>query len=100
MYFCSVFVFSSIKCKLYLNCYSEGKKYRVFVVIPLLPGFEGDISQGGGNAIQAILHFTYRYTHTHTPAQPNIYVNVHVFLTELSLCVERLTEENTPFSQD
>uniref|UniRef100_A0A671XZN9 Phospholipase n=1 Tax=Sparus aurata TaxID=8175 RepID=A0A671XZN9_SPAAU len=39
---------------------SEQKKYRVFVVIPLLPGFEGDISAGGGNAIQAILHFTYR----------------------------------------
>lgn len=38
----------------------EQKKYRVFVVIPLLPGFEGDISAGGGNAIQAILHFTYR----------------------------------------
>uniref|UniRef100_A0A672R3B7 phospholipase D n=1 Tax=Sinocyclocheilus grahami TaxID=75366 RepID=A0A672R3B7_SINGR len=43
-----------------LRAHSEGKKYRVFVVIPLLPGFEGDISQGGGNAIQAILHFTYR----------------------------------------
>lgn len=56
----------SMTCKLCLNCFSEGKKYRVFVVIPLLPGFEGDISQGGGNAIQAILHFTYRYTHTHT----------------------------------
>lgn len=40
---------------------SEQKKYRVFVVIPLLPGFEGDISAGGGNAIQAILHFTYRW---------------------------------------
>lgn len=39
---------------------SEQKKFRVFVVIPLLPGFEGDISAGGGNAIQAILHFTYR----------------------------------------
>lgn len=39
----------------------EQKKYRVFVVIPLLPGFEGDISAGGGNAIQAILHFTYRW---------------------------------------
>uniref|UniRef100_A0A8P4G3R9 Phospholipase n=1 Tax=Dicentrarchus labrax TaxID=13489 RepID=A0A8P4G3R9_DICLA len=38
----------------------EQKKYRVFVVVPLLPGFEGDISAGGGNAIQAILHFTYR----------------------------------------
>uniref|UniRef100_A0A8C9XF16 Phospholipase n=1 Tax=Sander lucioperca TaxID=283035 RepID=A0A8C9XF16_SANLU len=39
---------------------SEQKKYRVFVVIPLLPGFEGDIGAGGGNAIQAILHFTFR----------------------------------------
>uniref|UniRef100_A0A3B4DYU4 Phospholipase n=1 Tax=Pygocentrus nattereri TaxID=42514 RepID=A0A3B4DYU4_PYGNA len=36
------------------------KKYRVFVVVPLLPGFEGDIAEGGGRAIQAILHFTYR----------------------------------------
>ncbi|KAI2664540.1 Phospholipase D2 [Labeo rohita] len=44
-----------------LRAHNEGKKYRVFVVIPLLPGFEGDISQGGGNAIQAILHFTYRW---------------------------------------
>lgn len=39
----------------------EQKKYRVFVIVPLLPGFEGDISAGGGNAIQAILHFTYRW---------------------------------------
>ncbi|KAF4073289.1 hypothetical protein AMELA_G00257260 [Ameiurus melas] len=43
-----------------LQAHSEKKKYRVFVVIPLLPGFEGDISEGGGNAIRAILHFTYR----------------------------------------
>ncbi|XP_008297223.1 phospholipase D2 [Stegastes partitus] len=43
-----------------LRAFREQKKYRVFVVIPLLPGFEGDISAGGGNAIQAILHFTYR----------------------------------------
>uniref|UniRef100_A0A8C3GBS5 Phospholipase n=1 Tax=Cyclopterus lumpus TaxID=8103 RepID=A0A8C3GBS5_CYCLU len=34
---------------------SEQKKFRVFVVVPLLPGFEGDIKCGGGNAIQAIL---------------------------------------------
>lgn len=46
---------------LYIVSYGrEQKKYRVFVVIPLLPGFEGDISEGGGNAIKAILHFTYR----------------------------------------
>ncbi|XP_032389826.1 phospholipase D2 [Etheostoma spectabile] len=43
-----------------LRAHREQKKYRVFVVIPLLPGFEGDISAGGGNAIQAILHFTFR----------------------------------------
>ncbi|CAJ1064140.1 LOW QUALITY PROTEIN: phospholipase D1-like [Xyrichtys novacula] len=43
-----------------LRAHRENKKYRVFVVVPLLPGFEGDISAGGGNAIQAILHFTYR----------------------------------------
>ncbi|XP_054481534.1 phospholipase D1 [Anoplopoma fimbria] len=43
-----------------LRAHREQKKYRVFVVVPLLPGFEGDINSGGGNAIQAILHFTYR----------------------------------------
>ncbi|XP_062341987.1 phospholipase D2 [Osmerus eperlanus] len=43
-----------------LRAHREQKKYRVFVVVPLLPGFEGDIKEGGGNAIQAILHFTYR----------------------------------------
>ncbi|RXM28216.1 Phospholipase D1 [Acipenser ruthenus] len=38
----------------------ENKKYRVYVVTPLLPGFEGDISTGGGSAIQAVMHFNYR----------------------------------------
>uniref|UniRef100_A0A8C3B000 Phospholipase n=1 Tax=Cyclopterus lumpus TaxID=8103 RepID=A0A8C3B000_CYCLU len=43
-----------------LRAHREQKKFRVFVVVPLLPGFEGDIKCGGGNAIQAILHFTFR----------------------------------------
>ncbi|KAA8580504.1 hypothetical protein FQN60_013462, partial [Etheostoma spectabile] len=38
----------------------EGKRYRVYVVTPLLPGFEGDIKTGGGSALQAIMHFNYR----------------------------------------
>ena len=38
----------------------EGQRYRVYIVIPLLPGFEWDISTGGGNALQAIMHFNYR----------------------------------------
>ncbi|XP_061090562.1 phospholipase D2-like isoform X1 [Conger conger] len=43
-----------------LRAHSEQKKYRVYVVIPLLPGFEGNINEGGGNSMQAILHFIYR----------------------------------------
>uniref|UniRef100_A0A3Q3R1V6 Phospholipase n=1 Tax=Monopterus albus TaxID=43700 RepID=A0A3Q3R1V6_MONAL len=43
-----------------IRAHREGKKYRVYVVTPLLPGFEGDINTGGGTAIQAILHFNYR----------------------------------------
>ncbi|KAG8517119.1 Phospholipase D2 [Galemys pyrenaicus] len=43
-----------------LKAHNQGQCFRVYVLLPLLPGFEGDISTGGGNAIQAILHFTYR----------------------------------------
>ncbi|KAF6728882.1 Phospholipase D2 [Oryzias melastigma] len=43
-----------------LLAHREQKKYRVFVVIPLLPGFEGDLTTKNANAIQTILHFTYR----------------------------------------
>lgn len=43
-----------------LRAHRENQRYRVYVVIPLLPGFEGDISTGGGNALQAIMHFNYR----------------------------------------
>uniref|UniRef100_A0A087XTJ1 Phospholipase n=1 Tax=Poecilia formosa TaxID=48698 RepID=A0A087XTJ1_POEFO len=42
------------------KAYREGTKYRVYVVTPLLPGFEGDINTGGGSAIQAVMHFNYR----------------------------------------
>ncbi|KAL1779001.1 phospholipase D2 [Sigmodon hispidus] len=43
-----------------LKAHKQGQRFRVYVLLPLLPGFEGDISTGGGNSIQAILHFTYR----------------------------------------
>uniref|UniRef100_A0A4W6G1T2 Phospholipase n=1 Tax=Lates calcarifer TaxID=8187 RepID=A0A4W6G1T2_LATCA len=43
-----------------IKAYREGKRYRVYVVTPLLPGFEGDINTGGGSAIQAVMHFNYR----------------------------------------
>ncbi|KAJ3611020.1 hypothetical protein NHX12_021036 [Muraenolepis orangiensis] len=37
------------------NRHVEGQRYRVYVVTPLLPGFEGDINTGGGSAIQAVM---------------------------------------------
>ncbi|XP_056421164.1 phospholipase D1 [Hyla sarda] len=43
-----------------IKAHRENKRYRVFVITPLLPGFEADISTGGGNALQAIMHFNYR----------------------------------------
>uniref|UniRef100_A0A8C5FAI2 Phospholipase n=1 Tax=Gadus morhua TaxID=8049 RepID=A0A8C5FAI2_GADMO len=43
-----------------IRAHKEGKRYRVYVVTPLLPGFEGDITTGGGNALQAVMHFNYR----------------------------------------
>ncbi|XP_063075082.1 phospholipase D1a [Engraulis encrasicolus] len=43
-----------------IRAHKENKKFRVYVVTPLLPGFEGDITTGGGNAIQAVMHFNYR----------------------------------------
>uniref|UniRef100_A0A674IZ54 Phospholipase n=1 Tax=Terrapene triunguis TaxID=2587831 RepID=A0A674IZ54_9SAUR len=42
-----------------LKAHRDSKRYRVYVVIPLLPGFEGDISTGGGNALQAIISFVF-----------------------------------------
>lgn len=43
-----------------LRAYREKKKYRVYVVFPLLPGFEGDIQTGGGTAMKCILNWTYQ----------------------------------------
>uniref|UniRef100_A0AAX7T709 Phospholipase n=1 Tax=Astatotilapia calliptera TaxID=8154 RepID=A0AAX7T709_ASTCA len=51
-----------------IRAYRAGKTYRVYVVTPLLPGFEGDINTGGGSAIQAVMHFNYSHVKplTHT----------------------------------
>ncbi|XP_043558527.1 phospholipase D1-like isoform X1 [Chiloscyllium plagiosum] len=43
-----------------LRAYRAKQRFRVYVVTPLMPGFEGDISTGGGTAIQAVMHFNYR----------------------------------------
>lgn len=42
-----------------VRAHREGTKYRVFVVLPLLPGFEGEVGTPTGTALHAITHWNY-----------------------------------------
>lgn len=42
-----------------LRAFKEGRAFRVYVVMPLLPGFEGDIGGTTGISIRAITHWNY-----------------------------------------
>ncbi|XP_053966812.1 phospholipase D2 isoform X2 [Anastrepha ludens] len=42
-----------------VRAHKERKTFRVFVIIPLLPGFEGDVGGSTGNAVRAITHWNY-----------------------------------------
>ena len=37
--------------------FREGKSYRVYVLVPLLPAFEGDVGGAGSGAMHCILHY-------------------------------------------
>lgn len=37
----------------------ERKPFRVYVIMPLLPGFEGDVGGSTGIAVRAITHWNY-----------------------------------------
>ncbi|XP_053473564.1 phospholipase D1-like [Ictalurus furcatus] len=50
--------FNAFVCVCVCVC-RKGQKYRVFLVIPLLPGVKGDISKGGSTNMCAIMHYTY-----------------------------------------
>ncbi|XP_036138455.1 phospholipase D2 isoform X4 [Monomorium pharaonis] len=42
-----------------LRAHREGAVFRVFVVMPLLPGFEGEVGGPSGRPLQAITHWNY-----------------------------------------
>lgn len=42
-----------------LRAHREGTKFKVFVVLPLLPGFEGEVGTPTGTALHAITHWNY-----------------------------------------
>ncbi|KAF3795715.1 Phospholipase D zeta 1 [Nymphaea thermarum] len=43
-----------------LRANNEKKCFRVIIVIPLLPGFQGGLDDGGAASVRAILHWQYR----------------------------------------
>ncbi|CAD6195581.1 unnamed protein product [Caenorhabditis auriculariae] len=51
-------------CKVIYNrivrAYKEKENYRVYILIPLMPGFEGDVGAPGGSSLQAVLHWTFQ----------------------------------------
>lgn len=42
-----------------IRAYKEGATFRVFVILPLLPGFEGEVGSPSGTALHAITHWNY-----------------------------------------
>ncbi|XP_030375279.1 phospholipase D2 isoform X2 [Scaptodrosophila lebanonensis] len=42
-----------------VRAHKERKNFRVYVIMPLLPGFEGDVGGSTGNAVRAITHWNY-----------------------------------------
>ncbi|GAB4843659.1 Phospholipase D zeta 1 [Ancistrocladus abbreviatus] len=43
-----------------LRAYNDKKCFRVIIVLPLLPGFQGGVDDGGAASVRAIMHWQYR----------------------------------------
>ncbi|KAK4782951.1 hypothetical protein SAY86_007325 [Trapa natans] len=43
-----------------LRAHNDKKLFRVIIVIPLLPGFQGGLDDGGAASVRAIMHWQYR----------------------------------------
>ncbi|KAL9378910.1 hypothetical protein Peur_027392 [Populus x canadensis] len=43
-----------------IQAYKENKCFRVIIVIPLSPGFQGGVDDGGAATVRAIMHWQYR----------------------------------------
>ncbi|KAJ7973311.1 Phospholipase [Quillaja saponaria] len=43
-----------------LQAHKEQKRFRVIIVLPLLPGFQGGLDDGGAATVRAITHWQYR----------------------------------------
>ncbi|CAM8888686.1 unnamed protein product [Rhodiola kirilowii] len=60
-----------------LRAHREKKCFRVIVVIPLLPGFQGGLEDGGAATVRALTHWQYR---TISRGKPSILYNLNKLL--------------------
>nr|XP_043625255.1 phospholipase D zeta 1-like [Erigeron canadensis] len=60
-----------------MRAHKEEKCFRVIVVIPLLPGFQGRLDDGGAATVRAIMHWQYR---TISRGQNSILHNLNALL--------------------
>ncbi|KAJ1354973.1 hypothetical protein KIN20_012078, partial [Parelaphostrongylus tenuis] len=49
-----------VLCNRVIRAYKENETFRVYIMIPLMPGFEGNVGAPGGSSLQAVLHWTYQ----------------------------------------
>ncbi|VDN60541.1 unnamed protein product [Dracunculus medinensis] len=48
-----------VLCDRIKRAYYDKENFRVYILVPLLPGFEGDVGTPGGSALTAVLNWTY-----------------------------------------
>uniref|UniRef100_A0A1Y1KJ45 phospholipase D n=1 Tax=Photinus pyralis TaxID=7054 RepID=A0A1Y1KJ45_PHOPY len=86
-----------------VRAYKEKSVFRVYVVMPLLPAFEGEIGQSNGASIQAITHWNYasicrgkdgllNRLKDHGIPDPSVYISFYGLRTHSVLCGEPVTE--------
>ncbi|VDM60973.1 unnamed protein product [Angiostrongylus costaricensis] len=49
-----------VLCNRVIRAHKEKEPFRVYIMVPLMPGFEGNVGAPGGSSLQAVLHWTYQ----------------------------------------
>ncbi|WKX95036.1 hypothetical protein Q1695_011916 [Nippostrongylus brasiliensis] len=89
-------------CNRIIRAHKEKEPFRVYIMIPLMPGFEGNVGAPGGSSLQAVLHWTYvslsrgpnslfERLKAHVP-NPHDYISVASLRTHDILCGKLVTE--------
>jgi len=90
-------------CKRIVRAHKEGAVFRVYVVMPLLPGFEGEVGSPSGTALHAITQWNYASICRGTESilmklkacgveDPSEYISFHGLRTHSILNGELVTE--------